>query len=163
MKKTGLVLLVLIILVLVGATEKTNAASILIPVAEFIPDGNTGYGSYSIHIRGGYLAGSADYPCFVAPVRIPTNATKITKVVVYLQDWGLGTSNPYFTLDAINMATGSTESYLATEVSTDNGGELAIELSLDKKSLVKGRVYQLGACLDEDQWLYGAKVVYTLP
>ena len=42
MKKTGLLFLVLMILVLVCSTDKADAASLMIPVAEFTYDGFIG-------------------------------------------------------------------------------------------------------------------------
>jgi phosphate/sulfate permease len=150
---------------LVCAADKADAASVLIPVAEFTTDGgtNTAPGDFYKLFSGGYLVGSASDPCFVAPVKIPGNATKINKVIVYLIDDGSGVSDPWFQLDAIDMAAGAVDNYTAGGVTTGTSTIQAIELPLSKKALVKGRVYQLGTCLDAGQYLYGAKVIYTVP
>jgi hypothetical protein len=68
---------------LVVAADKADAASVLIPVAEFTTDGTTytDAGSFYKSFSRGYLEGSDTYPCLVAPVRIPGNATKINKEV----------------------------------------------------------------------------------
>ena len=100
-------------------------------------------------------------PC--APVKIPGTATKINKVIVYLTDDGSSTTLPFFQLTAINMATAFAEDYVFTDVTTGTPTIQAIELPLITKTLVKGRVYQLGTCLDAGQFLYGAKVIYTVP
>jgi hypothetical protein len=170
MKKAGLVFLVLIAVVvtfLVGAADEAYAAtgSLLIPVSEFTTDGGTSTspGDFSKIFPGGYLLGGGTGPCFVAPVSIPGNATKINKVIVYLIDDGLAAFNPYFELTAINMATAFFEDYVNAEVTDGTGTIQAIELPLIQKTLVKGRVYQLAACLMGGQLLYGVKVVYTVP
>lgn len=165
MKKTGAILSVLVILFLAGSAYRADAASLLIPVAEFTYDGWGGADPmpYFKSFHGGYLAGSDAGPCLVASVRLPGNATKINKVIVYLIDNGTGAYDPYFTLDAIDMTTGTTYNYFAYEVTTGTSTVQAIELPLSQKQLVKGRVYQLGTCLSGGQYLYGAKVVYTVP
>jgi len=167
MKTTGLVFLVLMILALVGSADKADAAtaSLLIPISEFTTDGGTytSPGDFSKIFPGGYLLGGGTGPCFVAPVSIPGNATKINKVIVYLIDDGFGEFNPYFELTAVNMATAFFEDYVNAEVTDGTGTIQAIELPLIKKVLIKGRVYQLATCLYGGQLLYGAKVVYTVP
>jgi len=61
------------------------------------------------------------------------------------------------------MATAFTEDYVNYEVTEGTDTIQGIELPLLKRKLVKGRVYQLGTCLYSGQYLYGAKVVYTVP
>jgi len=165
MKKAGLMFLALMISVLVGFANRAEAGSIMISVAEFTADGDTdtGPGTYLKSFDGGYLTGSIPRPCLVAPVRIPGNATKINKVIVYLIDDGTAPVDPWFQLDAINMATGDVDNYTAGVVTTGTDTVQGIELPLLKQKLVKGRVYQLGTCLSGGQFLYGAKVVYTVP
>jgi hypothetical protein len=150
---------------LVGDADKADAASLLIPVAEFTNDGfvNTVPGSYFKFFNGGYLEGGVNYPCLVAPVKLPGNATRINKVIVYLIDDGSGAIDPLFQLDAINMATGVVDNYTIGNVTNGTSTIQATELPLSHKTLVKGQVYQLGTCLDAGQFLYGAKVVYTVP
>jgi hypothetical protein len=158
-------MIALIGMFLIGVAGQAGAASVLIPVAEFTNDGfvNTVPGSYFKSFDGGYLEGGVNDPCLVAPVKIPGNATKINKIIVYLIDDGSGVLDPYFQLDAINMATGAVDNYTAGAVTTGTSTIQAIELPLSHKTLVKGQVYQLGTCLDAGQFLYGAKVVYTVP
>ena len=165
MKKTGLLFLVLMILVLVCSTDKADAASLMIPVAEFTTDGgvDSGPGSYYKQFSGGYLSGTDSNPCLVAPVKIPGNATKINKVIIYLIDDNTGAGDPWFQLDAINIATGDVDNYTAGDVTTGTSTIQGIELPLSHKALVKGLVYQLGTCLYGGQQLYGAKVIYTVP
>lgn len=157
-------MIAVIVMFLIGIAGKTDAASLMIPVAEFTYDGFIGTDpGYFKDFSGGYLVGGVNYPCLVAPVKIPGNATKINKVIVYLIDDGSGVGNPWFQLDAINMATGAVDNYTAGDVTTGTSTLQAIELPLSHKTLVKGQVYQLGTCLDTGQFLYGAKVVYTVP
>jgi len=148
---------------LLCAADKADAGSVLIPISEFTIDGGTGAapGSFYKYFSGGYLAGSIDYPCFLAPVRIPGSATKINKVIVYFTDTN-ATSDPWFQLTALNMATTEYEDYTYGAVEGTDTIQ-AIEVPLLKHSLVKGRVYQLGTCLNDGQDLYGAKVFYTVP
>ena len=148
---------------LLAAVDKADAGSVLIPISEFTIDGGTGAapGSFYKYFSGGYLAGSIDYPCFLAPVRIPGSATKINKVIVYFTDTN-ATSDPWFQLTALNMATTEYEDYTYGAVEGTDTIQ-AIEVPLLKQKLVRGRVYQLGTCLDADQQLYGVKVVYTVP
>ena len=166
MKKTGLVFFVLMISVLIGFAGQSDAASLLIPVAEFTEDGQTGSdgGNYfKLFQGGGYIEAQVGRPCFVAPVRIPGNATKISKVIVYYQDLNPAPSTAWFTLDAINMATGTSDNYVDAYVNTGTDIIQAFELPLSHKTLAKGQVYQLGTCIEAGQYLYGAKVVYTVP
>ncbi len=144
--------------------NKASAGSILISVAEFTTDGGTytAPGDFYKSFSEGYLSGSASDPCFLAAVKIPANARKVTNVTVYLTDDGTGTANPWFQLDAIDMATGTVDNYTAVEVTTGTITIQPIGLPLSHNNLVKGRVYQLGTCLDAGQKLYGAKVFYSL-
>ena len=107
--------------------------------------------------------GGVNDPCLVAPVKIPGSATKINKVIVYLIDDGTGTVSPHFELTAIGMTTAFAEDYVFADVTEGTDTIQGIELPLLKQKLVKGRVYQLGTCLDAGQYLYGAKVIYTVP
>lgn len=159
------IIIVVMVMFLVGVADQADAASLMIPVAEFTPDGGIGAspGSYYKLFYGGYLSGTDNYPCLVAPVRIPGNATKINKVIIYLIDDNIGAGDPWFQFDGINMATGETDNYTAGEVTTGTSTIQAIELPLSHKTLVKGQVYQLGTCLYGGQYLYGAKVIYTVP
>jgi hypothetical protein len=165
MKKAGLVFLVLIISVLVIFAGNSNAATVLIPVAEFTEDGQTNADAvnYFKDFQGGFLQGKDSWSCFVAPVRIPGNATKINKVTVYFKDLNPAPVVAWFTLDAVDMAAGTTDNYV--DYSLLNGTDIvqAFDLPLSHKALVKGRVYQLGTCLQNDHYLYGAKVVYSVP
>ena len=61
------------------------------------------------------------------------------------------------------MGTAFAEDYFYSTVTAGTDTIQAIELTLDKHALVKGRVYQLGTCLYDGQQLYGVKVVYTVP
>jgi hypothetical protein len=148
---------------LVGAADRACAAtgSVVIPVAEFTDDGFGG--SYTKSFSGGYLGGADDSPCLVAPVKIPGNATKINKLIVYLTDDGTGAFDPLFQLTAIDMTTAFAEDYVKGEVADGSDTIQAIEVPLLKQKLVKGRVYQLGTCLANGQYLYGVKVLYTVP
>jgi hypothetical protein len=159
------IIIAVMVMFLVADADKADAGSLLIPVAEFTVDGgiNTDAGSFYKLFSGGYLSGTASYPCLVAPVRIPGNATKINKVIVYLIDDGSGAIDPFFQLDAINMATGSVDNYTYGNVTNGTTSIQAIELPLSHKALVPGRVYQLGTCLDAGQTLYGAKIIYIVP
>jgi len=164
MKKTGLVFLILMILVLVSFTDKANAGSVMIPVAEFTYDGTSGADTYPYFksFVGGYLTGSDTRSCLVAPVKLPGNATKINKVIVYLIDEGTGAGFPFFRLTAIDMTTAFAEDYVDYNVTEGIDTIQGIELPLLKQKLVKRRVYQLGTCLYAGQYLYGVKVVYTV-
>jgi len=151
------------VLSVVGAADSAVAAtgSVVIPVAEFTDDG---FGaSYEKSFGGGYLSGSVESPCLVAPVKIPGNATKINKLIVYLTDDGTGGFDPLFQLTAIDMTTAFAEDYVYSDDTVATDTIQAIELTLLKQKLVKGRVYQLGTCLANGQVLYGAKVLYTVP
>jgi len=158
-------MIAVIVLFLAGDVDKAEAASLLIPVSEFTTNGEieTDAGTFFKSFSGGYLSGTATYPCLIAPVRIPGNATKINKVIVYLIDDFIGVSAPYFQLDALNMATGIVDNYTNAFVTNGTSFVQGYELPLSHKALVKGRVYQLGVCLDEGEYLYGAKVIYTVP
>jgi hypothetical protein len=152
---------------LVGAADKADAASasVLIPVAEFTTDGGTwtAPGDFFKSFAGGYLSGGDSGSCLVAPVKIPGNATKINKLIVYLTDDGTGAFHPLFQLTAIDMTTAFAEDYVNSEVADGSDTIQAIEVPLLKQKVVKGRVYQLGTCLYGGQYLYGAKVLYTVP
>ena len=180
MKKTELLLLVLIAVMvtfLVGAADKADAAtgSVMISAAEFTPDGFidmvptvTGPGSYRKSFDNGGLSGTAAGPCLVAPVKIPGTATKINNVIVYLIDEGNpGTIPAHFKLISIELALNASgalgEDYVDTDVGQANIFLHGIQLPLLKKKLVKGRLYQVGICLDDGQHLYAVKVVYTVP
>ena len=165
MKKTGLVCLALLILVLVGSTDNADSSSVLIPVAEFTADGQTtsDSGTYFKDFVGGFLEGRGSWSCFVAPVRIPGNATKINKVIVYFEDLNPAPLSAWFTLDATDMAAGTTYNYVSYYVETGTDFVQAFELPLSQKALVKGRVYQLGTCMRDNHYFYGAKVVYAVP
>ena len=165
MKKAGLVFLVLMISVLVGFAGKSDAGSVLIPVAEFTEDGQTNADApnYLKDFQGGSLEARDSWSCFVAPVRIPGNATKITKVIVYFKDLNPAPASAWFTLDAIDMAAGTADNYVDYYLQTGTDIVQAFELPLSHKALVKGRVYQLGTCLTVNHYLYGAKVVYSVP
>jgi hypothetical protein len=107
MKKTGLVFLIMMIFLLVGSADRADTDSLIIPVTEFVPDGNfsTAPGDYIID-HNGSLTGSNSYPCFYAPVKIPAKTTKITRVIVYLQDQGISINNPQFNLYAFPLVFG---------------------------------------------------------
>jgi hypothetical protein len=88
---------------------------------------------------------------------------KITKVVVYFEDLNPAPLSAWFTLDATDMAAGTTYNYVDYYVETGTNIVQAFELPLSHKALVKGQVYQLGTCIRDNHYLYGAKVVYTVP
>ena len=160
------IMIAVMVMFFVGAAGKADAAtgSAVITAAEFTTDGGTytAPGDFYKHFSGAYLEGGANGPCFVARVPIPGSATKINKLIVYLTDTNV-TKDPYFQLTALNIATTDYEDYFAADVLTGTDIIQAIELTLDKHALVKGRVYQLGMCLYDGQQLYGAKVIYTVP
>jgi hypothetical protein len=159
----GFYMIAVMVMFLVGAADKACAAtaSVVIPAAEFTDDG---FGaSYTKSFSGGYLGGTDDSPCLVAPVKIPGNATKINKLIVYLIDDGTGAGDPLFQLTAIDMTTAFAEDYVNSEVADGTDVIQAIEVPLLKQKVVKGRVYQLGTCLYGGQYLYGVKVLYTVP
>jgi hypothetical protein len=164
--KGSFMMIAVMVIFLVVATNKADAAtgSAVITAAEFTTDGGTytAPGDFYKHFSGAYLEGGANGPCFVARVPIPGSATKINKLIVYLTDTNV-TKDPYFQLTALNIATTDYEDYFAADVLTGTDTIQAIELTLDKHALVKGRVYQLGTCLYDGQQLYGAKVIYTVP
>ena len=149
--------------ILIGGTmSSSEAANIRIPVAEFTTDGGveTAPGNFYKLFSGGYLVGGTNSPCFVAPVRLPNNATTIKKVIVYFSDTSAADS-PFFQLDAIDMETGTVTNYTIGNVTTGTPTIQGIELPLSQTSLAKKRVYQLGTCLNSSEFFYGAKVVYS--
>jgi hypothetical protein len=162
MKKTGLIFLIMMILALLGFADRADTASLIIPVSEFTPDGNSSPGDYTISMDG-ILTGSSTYPCFFAPVRIPGKAKKISRVIIYLIDYGTGTVDPYFNLAALNIAEATYEYYISDYVDTGTSTIQGIDLILDQQALLKGRVYQFGTCLDAGQALYGVQVFYKVP
>ena len=160
-------MIAVMVMFLVGATDKADAAtaSVLIPMTEFTTDGGTwtAPGDFRKYFEGGYLEGGVNGPCLVAPVKIPGNATKINKLIVFLADDGTAIRSPYFNLSGITLATGVYDVYYDDWVTSGLSSVQAIEVPLDMHTVVKGRVYQLGTCLYDGQRLYGAKVVYTVP
>jgi len=165
--KMFFMMIAIIVPFLSGAVDKACAGSgsVVIPMTEFSTDGGTwtSPGDFSKHLNGGFLQGGTSDPCLIAPVRIPGNATRVNKLIVYLRDWHIGQYSPYFHFSGITMETGEYEVYYDGSVTRGDETVQAIELPLLKHKLVKGRVYQLGTCLDQGQQFYGAKVIYTAP
>ncbi len=142
-----------------GMIGIANAGAVKISVAEFTTDGNNAQFSYAKNVANGTLTGSTSNPCLVAAVKIPSTATQIKKLILYLTDEGIG-SHPSFDLIGLNPVDGTTTKYGSDIVTTGTSVVQGIEVPLVEKNITKGQNIALGLCLSEGQVFYGAKIKY---